>query len=138
MAEQEKARVELETKLMDRERRIAALAAELAEAWAKAEDGRTWKERAERLEKTLEGVRQTVRELGTRLEPAAASPQDKDGPVVADAEIVEPAEDPGTASGGRKDGDARLASLEALAQQELAKLRAQGGAKMPNWSRKRP
>lgn len=167
VADLEKARIELETKTRECERRMAALAAEAATAQAGVEAAeRKGREQIARLEARLKNVEAAYGERGRRLaelaeslrtlagepfpdvptEDIVAEEVSSSGPtlrakpkvsdVVEDVEVIEPEPKAKAPSGGAS-GDARLASLEALAQQELARLQSQGGGGMPRWARKR-
>ena len=144
----EKERLGLETKALEAER-----------------SGQEWKARAERLEAEVAELRRAAQERGRRIaelatslrelaeegvpqaEPEGGAPR-RPGPGLAkkpsrrvepavhpieEVEVVEPEPAaPGTGSDG-----ARLASLEAQAQEELARLRSRnGGVAMPRWSRR--
>ncbi len=143
----EKERLGLETKALEAER-----------------SGQEWKARAERLEAEVSELRRTAQERGRRIaelatslrelaedgaqaEPDGEAPR-RPGPGMAkkpsrrvepvvhpieEAEVVEPEQ----AASGAGSGGARLASLEAQAQEELVRLRSRGGGvAMPRWSRR--
>lgn len=161
LAELEKANVELEARVQEAEQQASATVA------ASEREARRQKERADRLDAALQALRaafqdrarrigaltETLRSLAAETppeEPPADAPAASAAPAlrpvsprraVEDAEIIvgPPASQPvkDSASKSTVQGGAQLASIEAQAQQELARLRERGGGSLPRWGRKR-
>lgn len=157
LATLEKANMELETRVREAEQRAAA-ATSSAEREARLQKERAdrldaslqalraaYQDRARRLESLVESLRSVAAEPPPAEEPLADAPADKSAapalrPVsprrsVEDAEII--VAPPAPAPKAAAQGGAHLASLEAQAQQELSRLRERGGGALPRWGRKR-